>query len=117
MSNVQRKRIPLEYPIQTADRTIHEIRIRRMTVGDMLACPVRNAQDVEGELRLMARLCDLVPEELHGMDILDYGKLQDALISFRGGGNSTATRADAGVSAAGETVRHEHEGSARPASD
>ena len=97
MSNpkTQRKIIKLEYPVRLADRTLTQVSMRRATVGDMLACPIRDAGDVAGEVALMARLCDLVPEELQDLDWSDYERLQRELLSFRGGKKPAATGVDA----------------------
>lgn len=77
--------VQLDYPVQLADRLLSEITIRRMKVGDLIECPIAGASDVKGELRLVARLCGMVPEELESIDISDYAKLQEILLSFRGG--------------------------------
>ncbi len=103
--------VKLSYPVQLADRLLTEVRMRRMVVRDMLDCPVEDVRDVGGELRLMARLCNLVPDELEQMDIQDYGKLQDTLLSFRTGKPVSASGFDSGLSAAGQTGRHERAGS------
>ncbi len=104
--------IRLEYPVQLADRRLTEITMRRMLVRDMLQCPIKSMQDVEGELNLVARLCGLVPDELYTLDMADYARLQDTLISFRGSGNSAGERSDARLPAAGTSERHDHAGSA-----
>lgn len=79
------KTVQLDYPVQLADRVLTEITIRRMKVGDLIENPIAGAQDMKGELRLLSRLCGMVPEELEAIDIADYVKLQEILLSFRGG--------------------------------
>lgn len=103
MSNpkVQRKRIRLDYPVQLPDRELCEVQMRRMTVKDMLDSPVKGASDMEGEVRLMARLCDLLPDDLYGMDFSDYAKLQEALLSFRRGAPDAEAGHGAGLSSSG----------------
>lgn len=83
-TNHQKVTITLDHPVQLPDRQLTEVIIRRMTVGDMLDCPVTGAGDFAGEIRLMARLTGLGVEELRALDFADYGKLQDALLRFRG---------------------------------
>lgn len=98
----QRKIIKLDYPVQLPDRALAQVSMRRMLVRDMLQCPIKNQQDMEGEVALLALLCDLVPEELQALDMADYGKLQDALITFRAGRKDAAPGNDAGLSAPGQ---------------
>lgn len=117
MSNprMQRKIIKLDYPVQLPDRTLFEVNMRRMVVQDMLQCPISGPQDMEGEVALLARLCDLVPEELNFMDMADYGKLQDALVNFRRGKPSSPSGNDARLPAVGQTGGNDVEGSAESA--
>lgn len=83
-TNHQKQIITLDYPVQLADRQLTEVVIRRMTVGDMMECPVTGAGDFAGEIRLMSRLTGLGVEDLRNLDFADYGKLQAALVRFCG---------------------------------
>ncbi len=77
--------IKLEHPVQLADRKLTEVSMRRMTVGDVIDHPVAGVNDMPGEVRLVAALCGLNPEDLRLLDFSDYAKVQAALVSFRGG--------------------------------
>lgn len=76
--------ISLEYPVQLADRLLTEVEMRRPNLGDLLDNPIRDLNDMNGEMRLYARLCDLVPEEIRELDMADYVKLQKQYLLFRG---------------------------------
>lgn len=76
--------IKLEYPVQLADRTLNEVTIRRPTLGDLLDYPIRDTSDLDGEMKLYSRLCDLVPDEMRLLDMADYTKIQKQYLIFRG---------------------------------
>lgn len=76
--------ITLDFPVQLADRLLERVTMRRPTVGDTLDYPVRDTSDMDGETKLYAKLCDLVPDELRLLDMADYGKLQKQFLLFRG---------------------------------
>lgn len=99
--NVQRTRIALEYPVQLPDKVLTEINMRRMTVKDMLQYPIKNANDVDGEIKLIAALCELNPEDIMQLDIADYERLQATLLRFRRGKTSEPEDADQVLPAAG----------------
>lgn len=76
----------LKHPVTLANgETLASVTLRRPTVGDMLAAKVkRGTQDAEGEVRLLAKLCNLNIEDFTLIDMADYFAIQDALLSFLG---------------------------------
>lgn len=94
-------KIALRYPAQLSDRTLSSITMRRPTVGDMLDYPIKNG-GLDEEAALVAALTGLRPEDLRELDMEDYERLQDQLLTFRGQkrpGRDTGERAaDAAVS-------------------
>lgn len=76
--------IPLDYPVQLADRELENVTMRRPSVGDLMDFPVNAATGLKEELGLVAHLCDLHVEDLRLMDSEDYGRLQKQLLRFRG---------------------------------
>lgn len=80
--------LQLEYPVQLADRTITDVTLRRPTLGDLLTHTITNASDIEGEVRLIAALCNLKIEEMRLMDAKDYFRLQAELLRFRNAAKS-----------------------------
>lgn len=86
--------IPLDYPLQLADRRLDGITMRRPTMGDLIDHPVRDGLDYLGEIRLFATLCGLHEDDLRMMDSEDYLKLQLQYASFRGAKQSENTPGD-----------------------
>lgn len=86
--------IPLDYPLQLADRRLDGITMRRPTMGDLIDNPVRDGSDFIGEIRLFATLCGLHEDDLRMMDSEDYLKLQLQYASFRGGKQPEKTPGD-----------------------
>ena len=78
-------KVVLDYPVQLAGRKLTEVVMRRMTVGDLLDYPVKGAEDFEGEVRLLAHLIGLTPDDVRALDVNDYSKLQDVMVRFRTG--------------------------------
>ena len=74
-------KIALRYPAQLSDRTLSSITMRRPTVGDMLDYPIKNG-GLDEEAALVAALTGLRPEDLRELDMEDYERLQDQLLTF-----------------------------------
>lgn len=77
--------ITLEYPVQLADKMLEAVTMRRPTMGDVLDNTVKGELDFAGEMQLYAVLCDLRPEDMRGLDPVDYQKLQEQYALFRNG--------------------------------
>ena len=76
-------KITLQCPVQLADRTLSVLTMRRPTVGDMLDFPIRNG-GLDEEAALIGMLVGLRVEDLRELDMQDYERLQDQLLTFRG---------------------------------
>ena len=90
-------KIALRYPAQLSDRTLSSITMRRPTVGDMLDYPIKNAA-------LVAALTGLRPEDLRELDMEDYERLQDQLLTFRGQKRPRRDTGERAADAGGEPV-------------
>lgn len=71
-------------PVQLADGLLSEVTMRRPTVGDILDHPIRDVQDMAGELRLYACLCNIHEDDMRKVDMEDYAKIQQQYLFFRG---------------------------------
>ena len=76
--------IPLEFPVELADRKLDAVSIRRPIMGDLEDFPVSVSTGLKEEMALVAHLCNLHAEDLRRMDAEDYGKLQMQLLLVRG---------------------------------
>ncbi|MES2141908.1 MAG: phage tail assembly protein [Pseudomonadota bacterium] len=76
--------IQLAYPIPTNGVTTNIIKVRRPTVGDSLVADSLSGSDLEKEAYLMASLCQISPEDIKKMDLIDYEKIKDALVKKKG---------------------------------
>lgn len=74
--------IELKHGIEMAGATVKVIKMRAPTVADTLAAEKMGGSDAEREVALFANLCELAPSDLHGMQIVDYKKLQEAWRGF-----------------------------------
>lgn len=80
------KKIVLKHPVTIGDGTrLESITVRRPTVGDVIASGVKGgAQDMVGEVKLLARLCNggMILDDLYLLDIADYMAVQAELARF-----------------------------------
>lgn len=75
--------ITLEFPVKLADGELTEVTMRRPVMGDIRKNPIKGAEDVVGEMKLLGVLTGLRPDDFDLFDTEDYGRLQEAFISFR----------------------------------
>lgn len=75
--------IPLQYPVQLADRLLDTVTMRRPTIGDLLNYEPKNEADVAQEVKLLGQLCNLKKEEMLMLDATDYARLQAQYLRFR----------------------------------
>ena len=73
----------LKYPITINGLQVDSVTMRRPTVGDLLDAERGGADDKTAEIRLMANLCQLAPDDIKLLDLYDYGKLQTQLGKFQ----------------------------------
>lgn len=74
--------VKLTHPIQINGRQIAELQLRRPKVKDRLAVEKMNGAEAEKEVRFIANLCEVAPNEIEELDMSDYAKVQDALAGF-----------------------------------
>jgi hypothetical protein len=83
----------LQYPIEVDGAVISQIRLRRPTVGDVMAANREGGTPAEVELRMVASLSGLSLEAIQRIDMQDYGTLQammSRLLSSGAGAGSVA---------------------------
>ena len=73
--------ITLDYPIVAGKGRVEKLIMRRPKVRDLKASSRFGSGAENQEVDMFAILTGLVPEDLDGLDMVDYAKLQD---SFRG---------------------------------
>ena len=56
--------------------------MRRMKVADQMNIDASNKSNVEKEIALVANLCEISPEDVKELDMMDYVKLQEQLVNF-----------------------------------
>lgn len=76
--------VSLEYPITVGGVEVKSLSMRRVKVRDLVAAGKGGAGNEERELKLLANLVELAPDELEEMDVKDYAKLQAQLKVFFG---------------------------------
>lgn len=67
----------------TIDGTkVAAVTMREPTVQDQLASDTAKGAEAAKELTLMANLCDVAPDDLKGLSLRNYKRLQVALVGF-----------------------------------
>ena len=74
--------IALDFPILVGGVLTSSLTIRRPKVGDQKARQLSGKSDTESEMDLFSNLLLITPVELQALDLLDYGKIAEAYISF-----------------------------------
>ena len=80
--------INLDFPVQLADRELTQVTMRRVTIKDMITHHMETGSGLAEEMELLCDLTGLNPSELERLDLVDYEKLQQQLLNFRGVGKS-----------------------------
>ena len=75
--------ITLKYPITMNGVETTFISMRRPTVGDMLVSNSKGMSSQESEVRLLADLCSMAPDDMKKMDMADYISLQDVFAKMQ----------------------------------
>lgn len=73
--------ITLARPLKVAGADVSKVRMREPTVADQLAID-KITGDAAKEIALLANLCELTPEDLKGLTLKDYRRLQQAFAGF-----------------------------------
>ena len=74
--------IKLAYPISVSGRQLDELSMRRPKVRDRLSSEKHSGNEAEKEIRFIANLCELAPNEIEELDMADYVRVQEALAGF-----------------------------------
>ncbi len=74
--------LDLQYPITNNGEECNQLCIRRPSVRDLLVSERAKGNEIEKEIRLIANLCEVAPEQIEQLDMADYMKLQETLTSF-----------------------------------
>jgi hypothetical protein len=74
--------IELKYPIKIDGTEVRSLQIRRPKVRDQLVNAKLGKTDEEKEVRLLANLCEVAPENIEDLDLGDYKRLADAYVGF-----------------------------------
>lgn len=74
--------ITLDYPINIDGIEVKTLSLRRMKVADQMAAEKLKGNDAEKEIALLANLCEMSPDDIQQLDIMDYAKLQAQLVNF-----------------------------------
>ena len=74
--------VELQYPINVHGTEISALNLRRPTVRDRLLSEKANGTEIEKEIRFIANLCELAPDDIEKLDMADYVKVQEVLAGF-----------------------------------
>ncbi len=74
--------ISLDYPVAIDGTEVSVLHMRRPKVADTFLAQKSTKSDAEKELDLFANLCEVSPDDLKKLDMMDYGKLQDQYVNF-----------------------------------
>lgn len=74
--------LELQYPIIIDGVETRTITLRRPLVRDRLIAEKSSNSEIEKEIRLMANICEMAPDDIEQLDMLDYTMLQERLVGF-----------------------------------
>jgi hypothetical protein len=79
--------IELKYPVQIDGTEVRALYMRRPKVRDhLVSVKTRVGEKLlteeEKEIRLLANLCEVTPENIEELDLADYKQLMDAYTDF-----------------------------------
>lgn len=77
-----RVEVALTYPVELNGVKVSVLHLRRPKVRDRLAAEKACKTDAEQEIFMIAALADVVPDQLHELDMADYAALQKAFSGF-----------------------------------
>ena len=75
-------KIKLKHPITVDGVEVQELTMRRPKVRDMIAAEKGAGSDAEKELRMFSNLCEITPQTIEEMDMIDYKAMQEAYVGF-----------------------------------
>ncbi|WP_281680178.1 phage tail assembly protein [Synergistes jonesii] len=74
--------IELSYPIAIDATEVKVLQMRRPKVADVLLLQKQQGQEAEKEIKLFANLCEISPDDIGRLDMMDYAKLQEQYANF-----------------------------------
>ena len=87
------EKIKLEYPIISDGKKLEAITMRRPKVRDQLLADKASGQDAEKEVALFANLCELPPDAIEDLDMVDYQTIQGTYSGFLSSRQKSAAKA------------------------
>lgn len=78
---MHRTTITLDYPFEFKGLNIQELKMRRPKVIDLMTAQ-KQKTDSEQEVTLLSNLCEVSPECIQQLDLIDYGRVQKAYQDF-----------------------------------
>lgn len=74
--------IELNYPITIDATEVKVLQMRRPKVADVILLQKSQGEDAEKEVKLFANLCEVSPDDIRQLDMMDYAKLQTQYGNF-----------------------------------
>ncbi len=71
-------------PLKIDGTEVKSLQMREPTVDDQLIADKGSSSAAEGEIALIANLCEVAPETVRGITMRQYRRLQTALSGFIG---------------------------------
>lgn len=78
------KTIELKRPVTISGAKVERLTMREPTVGDQIDAQNATKSAADGEVLLIANLCEISPDDVRGLTMRDYRALQAALAGFIG---------------------------------
>lgn len=74
--------VTLKSPAKTSAGEVSMIRVREPTAGDLVNFQEATGSDAKKEIDQFAHLCELTPEDIRGLTLRNYVRLQEAFKLF-----------------------------------
>ncbi len=74
--------IELSYPVVIDATEVKVLQMRRPKVADVILLQKQQDEEAEKEIKLFANLCEVSPDDIRQLDMMDYGKLQEQYGNF-----------------------------------
>lgn len=74
--------IELSYPITIDGTETNALVMRRPKVADTVLFQKSQGTDADKEINLFANLCEVTPDDINQLDMMDYAKLQEQYGNF-----------------------------------
>ena len=74
--------IKLLHPVISDGTELRVLNLRRPKVRDVILAAKIGGTDEEKEIRVLANLCEVAPDAIEDLDIVDYKELQESYRAF-----------------------------------